>query len=113
MDADTQPDKHRIGIVGYGVVARTQHTQFGEDNIEVDRDAADAQREAINAYAVTFICVPTPTRLGAGRAASAVSSFGPAGGGRFFSSSGSPKDPVVRIPACGRGSRSSCWPVWS
>ena len=51
----------RIGIVGYGVVGRSQHTLFGDAAVTLDVGATDEARAAINACQVVFVCVPTPT----------------------------------------------------
>jgi UDPglucose 6-dehydrogenase len=53
----TRPD---IGIVGYGFVGRSLHKLFGSDAIELDVDATEADRQAINRCRCTFVCVPTP-----------------------------------------------------
>ena len=54
----------RIGIVGYGVVGRSQHALFADDAIPLDVDATDEDRRRINACDFVFLCVPTPVGPG-------------------------------------------------
>lgn len=53
----------RIGIVGYGVVGKSQHRLF-PDAVTFDVDSPEEDRDAINACEFVFLCVPTPTGEG-------------------------------------------------
>jgi len=53
-------DKPKIGIVGYGVVGKSQHSLFGPHAYTLDVDAKAEDHAIINACEYVFVCVPTP-----------------------------------------------------
>lgn len=63
-DKETKLTAARIGIVGYGVVGKSQHSLFGDDAVPFDVDGTEEDRAAINACRFVFLCVPTPTTTG-------------------------------------------------